>query len=533
MTGPRDEAEGETAASSRPVGDSHVTRSAQVVVLVGLAVVLLSVIASTASDSPDWFTAGVLALVYLAFAVIATVRTVIESRDWQVAGVQALAIVVLFLVIQRQRAGGIPESNRAFHVSLLLVLFVAFPFVRRVDASRLKRLAPFVLAGAVVIGVHFYHVVGLYRGTGLASFPVFVALILSANLYFVPQHVSRAGFFRVVSVVAGATVLVGLVAYVTGPYELFGLDVRFWQRSVTLPVGGMKVNVMRSVFPNPNGLGLLAFAGTFTALVESVEAFRATDEGSLAIGDGGTSEARTQQDVGLTESGGVSTRKLLAIFWTTAVPVVLVLLNGLGLLLSYSRGSMLALAVAVGIYLGYARFGRRAVVPGAVAVASLVVVFLTAVYTSVIPISDGKRFALWTAAMQSFLADPTLFGQGIVATSDLLEPYVAPVNAGLSPHNSYLVILLRAGLLGFAGYLVLTVGSVVAGLARVRSIDVAALAFAIGWVVHQLFESYSLFHFTTGAVLSSLAIGYLLVSLAAPPETTEAPSPESLGDAFR
>lgn len=40
--------------------------------------------------------------------------------------------------------------------------------------------------------------------------------------------------------------------------------------------------------------------------------------------------------------------------------------------------------------------------------------------------------------------------------------------------------------------------------------NVGMLAFAFGWAVHQLFESYTLFQWTIPAVLASLAVGYVL-----------------------
>lgn len=103
-----------------------------------------------------------------------------------------------------------------------------------------------------------------------------------------------------------------------------------------------------------------------------------------------------------------------------------------------------------------------------------------------------------------------------MAPSEVIEPYLTDPAAGHAPHNSYLSTFVRVGLIGGLAYLLLTVGNVLDGAVGTvtgdRPVAPSALALATGFVVHQLFESYSLYHHELGAVLATLAFGYLLES---------------------
>lgn len=196
------------------------------------------------------------------------------------------------------------------------------------------------------------------------------------------------------------------------------------------------------------------------------------------------------------------------------VPIVLLL--GVALYLTNSRGSMLATAAAVVVYGAYAFAGRRAVPVGVVAGYGCVLAALIAV-SVLLPGGDGRRFVLWSAGLEAFLASPTPLGEGLVGTDELIAPYLS--DGGGSVHSSYLSVLLRTGFVGIVGYLLVVVGPTLHAAVRGGTASPAALALACAFAVHQLFEGYTLFQYEFPSVVGALAVGYLIVSLA--PATSE------------
>jgi hypothetical protein len=91
-----------------------------------------------------------------------------------------------------------------------------------------------------------------------------------------------------------------------------------------------------------------------------------------------------------------------------------------------------------------------------------------------------------------------------------MAPFAPDQYQGTSAHNSYLVVLLRTGLVGVLGYLVLTVWSFVdAAFVRDRA-DPVMVGLVVAFAVHQLFEAYTIIQYSLGAVLAGLAVGYLV-----------------------
>ncbi|WP_340674431.1 O-antigen ligase family protein [Natrinema zhouii] len=194
-----------------------------------------------------------------------------------------------------------------------------------------------------------------------------------------------------------------------------------------------------------------------------------------------------------------------------SIAVALAGICGLGVFLSNARASMLAAAVAVAIYAAYVVGGRLTVPP--LVIASILGAFglLAGMYMNVIDISSSNRFELWSASLRAIQDGPLLFGHGSGPMSSVIQPYLNS-DFSFSPHNAYLTVFLQAGFVGGFAYLGLVGGSIAGGIINYREVNVAMLAFVVGWAIHQGLESYTLFRWSLGSVLATLAIGYLLSS---------------------
>ncbi|WP_312911042.1 O-antigen ligase family protein [Natronosalvus caseinilyticus] len=393
-------------------------------------------------------------------------------RGLGLAIIFAAAAAVLVVVYQSRSPGFGLESTRPLSVVAVFVAIVSF-FLLVTDARQYS-VGEWVAIGcfAVLAAVSLAHTLAFVPSSSQSRWPVWALVVMGSSLVVIPRLVPERVFLWTISRLAAAVVLLGLVTYLVGDYSLWLFEVRQWSGSPSLPGIETDVTIMRSIFVNPNSLGVVTFAGFVAAMVEFHRA--------------------------------VATRRPLG----GAVTAALAGICGLGLFLSNARASMLAAATAVVVYAGYVVFGRRAVPAVLVATALTIGGFLLGMYVDVIGISDSNRFALWAGSLAAIRDGPLLFGYGAPA-GHVIEPYL---EGGLSasPHNSYLSVFVRFGLVGGLAYLGLVVGSVVAGAIEYREVDVAMLAFAAGWAVHQLFESYTLFWWSPGAVIGSLVIGYLL-----------------------
>ena len=80
---------------------------------------------------------------------------------------------------------------------------------------------------------------------------------------------------------------------------------------------------------------------------------------------------------------------------------------------------------------------------------------------------------------------------------------------GDATHNSYLRIALISGIIGAFSYLVLVGGSIYQRYRKGIN-NIGIFSIACGFLVVQLFESYTIFGFTAHSVINTLIIGYLL-----------------------
>ena len=104
-----------------------------------------------------------------------------------------------------------------------------------------------------------------------------------------------------------------------------------------------------------------------------------------------------------------------------------------------------------------------------------------------------------------------MLGAGLVDPGQFIEPY-HPEGSSNSPHNSYLTMAIRAGIIGGIAYLVVIMASLVHGALfdRDEIEAVAVLTLAVGFAAHQQFEAYTLFNWDSSAVLAVLGFGFLI-----------------------
>jgi len=440
-------------------------------------VVFGAVVVAYADGGPVWLDAVPISLLYVGFGGVVYAQAATNRATDTVRFVPALLLTLLVgaLFARQLWGGGFTDGYRRAELVVSFFLFVAYPFVHPDGVDYFSAVSGYTLGLVALLGAHFYH-----SATVGARFPFFMGFILVMNVLFVPRFVSRRTALTVVSLTGALVSALGLVAYVVGEYAVFSFSVSLQGGVVDLPFLHV-TGLLESIFTNPNGTGILLFVGLFAAVVELRD----------HLGDGAGAGAVAVVGVGL--------------------------LNGLGLLLTHSRASWAAAAIAVCVYLSYVVFGR-AVLPYAVGgVLLLVVVGLGLIATSLVGVDPSGRFTLWTAAVRAFVGLRSPFGAGLVSSAELLAPYVPEPYVGTSAHNSYLSIALRTGVVGIAGYLVLVVGSLVDAVLVRRRGDPAVIALAVAFAVHQLFEAYSLVQYSLGAVLAALTVGYLVTSVCEPP----------------
>lgn len=359
--------------------------------------------------------------------------------------------------------------------SAILVFAVAYPDPRRfLDEQWL-----FIGAFALVIGLFFVHI----AGTGAApTWPVWASVVAAVSLVVVPRFVPENLFLWTVSIFAAVSAGIAILSFIFGEFALPFAEVELWPQ--TVPLIGSEIEgwyAHTSIYHNVNVFGLVAFAGL---------------AGSLFL---------VHRSV---VSGTIVASSLAAL---------LLVVNGIGLLLSSSGAAWISAGVVIGFYLPYVALGRKAIIPTFVFAIFGAAIVTVAAYYGHIVLDDSGRFARWESGIRAFRDGPELFGHGHISTAEFTAPYFD--GSPDEPHNSYLDILIRTGFVGLLAYTVLLLGGLLSGLIRYRTVNVAMLALTFGWAFHHLFESYTMIQWTIPAVLSAMTLGYLLFSPASEAET--------------
>lgn len=300
---------------------------------------------------------------------------------------------------------------------------------------------------------------------------VFVA-VTGIGLLLVPWMVSRAFVFRFVARLAAVVAVLGLPAVVFGPFTAFGETVGHpWAVELLgLPV---RAYPLVSYYTNPNFVSPLLLVGAIAAFREAVERDRSAPR------------------------------------WIFAT-------NAVGLYLTQTRSAIAMGVVALALYGVYVGFGvrafRTAVIAGGTALATTVLVVI-----GILPGPDvvstvdlSGRGAVWRASV-ALLSDRPWLGHGPVRFATLIEP-LAGLEEG--PHNSYLRMFLRTGLIGGGAYTALVLTTLVGNLSLPQE-RLALANYLTGLAIAgvMVFEHFVLGAVNSMAILATVVLGYLVRDL--------------------
>lgn len=453
----------------------------------GLMAVLGVAVLGVAPGGPEWIgprhvTTGIMLMtsVLVVAHILLTDWDNFESKlDPYRYSVQLLLLFVLLLILLQSAT---PGYGLVFDrpTSSLVVFLVLMGFCVLSNDPRRYSFLQWLVIGCIttVVGIFFYHAISISITSGQARQPFWYGTIMAVGIVVLPQYLSREQLLWAVNRFSAGLVLLALPIYVIGEYTLFGLSFTF-HGAYTIPVLDFEVPATRSLFVNRNAFAVVVFAGLVTAVAEVHQTF-------------------------------VRQRPLWAFF----VPVQLLGINAVGLALSYGRALWVITPMALGVYFAYMVFDRRAVPIAVMGAFVYLASGIAAVHTGFLwlPEDIPTRADRWYPSVAAILDQPSLLGAGFVDPGAYIAPYQG--GAEYSPHNSYLTVAIRAGLLGGAAYAMLMASSLLSGLLEMRKdtvgSSVAVLSLGVGFTAHQQFEAYRLFNWSSSTVLAVLVFGFLV-----------------------
>ena len=453
----------------------------------GIVAVLGVAVLGSAAGGPEWLVAWVVTAALLVVTGGAIVARVLGSGESGYGSdldryrvlVLLVSLVGLLAVVYQSRSPGYGAGLGRTASAVLVFLALAAVCVLARDPREYSVLQWVVIGGVLtVVGIFFYHSVSVAEVSLRSRHPVWGGTVMAVGLVVLPQYVSRSAFLWAVSRVSAVLVLLALPVYVIGEYTLFGLSFGF-MGAYTIPVVGVEVPATRSLFVNRNAFGVVVFAGFVSAVVEAHRSY-------------------------VRERTG----------WTLLVATALLVINGVGLALSFGRALWVITPMAIGVYLGYVIFGWRAVPVAVIGGFVYLVSGIAAVQSGLIPLPEGTptRVERWYPALAALGDQGSLLGAGLIDPGEFYAPYQG--GAEYSPHNSYLTMGIRAGLLGGFVYGIMIGSSLLAGLLGLSDADdearVGLVALAVGFAAHQVFEAYTLFNWGSSTVLAVLVFGLLV-----------------------
>lgn len=464
----------------------------------GLVAVLGVAVLGGAVGGPDWLVAWhVTTAVLLLTGLLIVSRYVLsESADLQSDlepyrfGAQLVLLIGLLGVVYQSQSPGFGLGiDRAVEATVIFLGLIAFCVLAR-DPRRYSAVQ-WVVIGCVatVVGIFFYHSLSIAEASFRSRHPVWAGFLMAVGLIVLPQYLSRAQFLWALNRFVAALVVLTLPIYVLGEFSLFGLQFTH-HGAYTIPLVGYEVEATRSLFVNRNIFATVVFAGLVAAVAEVDRSY-------------------------------VRDRPA----WVVAGAGLLLVINAVGLAVAYGRALWVITPMAVGIYLAYVAFGRRAVPVAVLAGFAYLVTGIVAVHNGFVPLPEDTptRATRWYPAARAILDQPSLLGAGLVNPGHIIAEY-HPTGSTGSPHNSYLMMGIRAGLLGGVAYVVLILSSLLHGILWDRDVDVdasvAVLALAVGFTAHQQFEAYTLFNWGITTVIAVLVFGFLVFAGADQPSRT-------------
>lgn len=310
------------------------------------------------------------------------------------------------------------------------------------------------------------------------SFPVTALLFI---IVF-PNLFSRHSFLIALALVSLPLVLIGLPTVLFGSISLIGVTISPHHSTTNLAFGGISINypLLTSILGNPNITAKWAFYGFISGIYMFM----------------------TQQ----------KSRRLFGVI-TVGVMIA-------GLFLTYSRSAILATTIALTVFIPAYLDNKNILI--AITTTSIVFIFtLVSIIIGVIPgpqtissIRLSGRYELWATTVNVAKSSP-IIGLGPDDASALIQPYLGPRLAGLSPHNSYLRILLTTGIVGLSSYLYIHFEALRVNLLNSTSPASASIyALLVGTIILQIFEGFSIFGLGSTSIISSIIIGYSSIAVA-------------------
>lgn len=171
--------------------------------------------------------------------------------------------------------------------------------------------------------------------------------------------------------------------------------------------------------------------------------------------------------------------------------------------------------MALLVYLAYLAVGQRAVPVAVLLAFAYLVGGIAAVHSGIVPLPEDTptRASRWYPALEAILDRRSLLGAGFVDPGEIIAPYYPTSSTG-SPHNSYLIIGIQAGIVGGIAYALLIASSLLSGvmesLERDGVVLTAMVALSVGFAAHHQFEAYRLFYWAASTVLAVFVFGFLV-----------------------
>ena len=382
-------------------------------------------------------------------------------------------ITLLIVTVITAALVGTNLIPRTVNTGLLIFAYVGLVVYLLYHGNFRVALAPYSI---ILLGVAFVaHVLALvvrgYSSTSLIAYPFYTFFIAGLNLLVIPYMISKRNFYWFISRLVFVIGIIGVPAVFLGQITIGPIDISPEAKYfVFLPAAG----ALRSIYLNSNTMGLLAFIGLGCAVAEFYHQ-------------------------------------------RTIVGISLIVGNGILVYLTQSASAIFASIVMAGIYLLYWISGRKLVTVALVsgAIISAIVTLSFASFTPNIPMLDSvdlsSRGLLWAAALDAAARSP-IMGYGLIDASSVMQSFLPDGRSArfynLSPHESYLNILVRVGLVGLIPYALLLWENL---LNSVQQVDnPAQVALTSGLFVTLFFESYSIFGVNLRSILLSLCVGYLI-----------------------